>query len=268
MLDFVTGLQVLLIVMVAITIFAGVWIIGECFDSWGDFIKSLTDKEYNYLSFVFRKGKHIRFITDFPNDLRRECLGKESYYADKEDDSAGARKAKMLVRRVLGNDAIVNEYFKGQYFTYKDFLEVKELCDLPEYDETSDLTYRIYDFGRLGLDGKLRELHTELAKDAIDYSVSEDYRTAYTPVLNEDTPLVECEYFKTHLLDLTEPLSVDVKSKDSFMIVICLEGKGVLKDSQENSITVKQGETILVPASTENVTFIPESKMEILTSWV
>lgn len=122
MLDFVTGLQILLIVLVAMTIFAGAWIIGVCFDSWGDFIKSLTDKEYNYLSFVFRKGKHIRFITDFPNDLRRECLGKESYYADKENDSAGARKAKMLVRRVLGNDAIVNEYFKGQYFTYKDFL--------------------------------------------------------------------------------------------------------------------------------------------------
>ena len=100
MLDFVTGLQILLIVLVAMTIFAGAWIIGVCFDSWGDFIKSLTDKE---------------------------------------DDSAGARKAKMLVRRVLGNDAIVNEYFKGQYFTYKDFLEVKGLCDLPEYDETSEL---------------------------------------------------------------------------------------------------------------------------------
>ena len=55
MLDFVTGLQILLIVLVAMTIFAGVWIIGVCFDSWGDFIKSLTDKEYNYLSFVFRK---------------------------------------------------------------------------------------------------------------------------------------------------------------------------------------------------------------------
>lgn len=141
-------------------------------------------------------------------------------------------------------------------------------CFIAEIQQTSDLTYRIYDFGRLGLDGKPRELHTELAKDAIDYSVSEDYRTAYTPVLNEDAPLVECEYFKTNLLDLTEPLSVDVKSKDSFMIVICLEGKGILKDSQENSITLKQGETILVPASTENVTFIPESKMKILTSWV
>ena len=141
-------------------------------------------------------------------------------------------------------------------------------CFIAEIQQTSDLTYRIYDFGRLGLDGNPRELHTELAKDAIDYSVSEDYRTAYTAVQNEETQLVDCEYFKTNLLDLTEPLSVDVKSKDSFMIVICLEGKGILKDSQENSITLKQGETILVPASTENVTFIPESKMKILTSWV
>lgn len=121
MLDFVTCLQILLIVLVAMTFFAGVWIIGECFDSWGDFIKFLTDKEFNYLSFVFRKGKHIRFITDFPNDLRKECLGKESYYADKEDDSTDSRKAKMLVRRVLGNDTIVNEYFKGQYLPTRIF---------------------------------------------------------------------------------------------------------------------------------------------------
>ena len=77
------------------------------------------------------------------------------------------------------------------------------------------------------------ELHTELAKNAIDYSVSEDYRTAYAPVLNEDIPLVERDYFKTHLLDLTDPLSLDIKSRDSFMIVICLEGHGELKDSEE-----------------------------------
>ena len=68
-----------------------------------------------------------------------ECQGKVSYYADKEGDSISVRKAKVLVGRVLGNDTIVNEYFKGQYFTYKDFLEVKELCNLPEYDETSEL---------------------------------------------------------------------------------------------------------------------------------
>ena len=139
-------------------------------------------------------------------------------------------------------------------------------CFIAEIQQTSDLTYRIYDFGRLGLDGKPRELHTELAKDAIDYSVSEDYRTAYTPVLNEDTPLVECKYFKTHLLDLTEPLSVDVKSKDSFMIVICLEGQGELKDSEGNVVALKQGEIVLVPAVTDEIAFIPQSKLKVLTS--
>ena len=141
-------------------------------------------------------------------------------------------------------------------------------CFIAEIQQTSDLTYRIYDFGRLGLDGNPRELHTELAKDAIDYSVSEDYRTAYAPVLNEDTPLVECEYFKTHLLDLTEPLSVDVKSKDSFMIVICLEGQGELNDSKGNVVALKQGETVLVPAVTDEITFIPQSQLKVLTSWI
>lgn len=141
-------------------------------------------------------------------------------------------------------------------------------CFIAEIQQTSDLTYRIYDFGRLGLDGKPRELHTELAKDAIDYSVSEDYRTAYAPVLNEDTPLVECEYFTTDLLDLTEQISLDVKSKDSFVILICLEGQGELKDSQGNVVALKQGETVLVPAVTDEITFIPQNQLKVLTSWI
>lgn len=141
-------------------------------------------------------------------------------------------------------------------------------CFIAEIQQTSDLTYRIYDFGRLGLDGKPRELHTELAKDAIDYSVSEDYRTAYTAAQNEETQLVECEYFKTNLLDLTEPLSVDVKSKDSFMIVICLEGQGEMKDSEGNVVALKQGETVLVPAVTDEITFLPQARLKVLLSWI
>lgn len=141
-------------------------------------------------------------------------------------------------------------------------------CFIAEIQQTSDLTYRIYDFGRLGLDGKPRELHTELAKDAIDYSVSEDYRTAYTAAQNEETQLVECEYFKTNLLDLTEPLSVDVKSKDSFMIVICLEGQGEMKDSEGNVVALKQGETVLVPAVIDEITLFPQGRLKVLTSWI
>ena len=99
-------------------------------------------------------------------------------------------------------------------------------------------------------------------------SVSEDYRTAYIATQNEETPLVECEYFKTNLLDLTEPLSVDVKSKDSFMIVICLEGQGEMKDSEGNVVALKQGETVLVPAVTDEITFLPQARLKVLLSWI
>ena len=99
-------------------------------------------------------------------------------------------------------------------------------------------------------------------------SVSEDYRTAYIATQNEETPLVECEYFKTYLLDLTEPLSVDVRSKDSFMIVICLEGQGELKDSEGNVVALKQGETVLVPAVIDEITLFPQGRLKVLTSWI
>ena len=141
-------------------------------------------------------------------------------------------------------------------------------CFIAEIQQTSDLTYRIYDFGRLGLDGKPRELHTELAKEAIDYSVLDGYRTMYDGTLNEVTPLVKCEYFQTNLLDLTDKVSMEVKSKDSFMIVICLEGNGELMDSVGNVVSLKQGEIVLVPAIIENVHFYPQREMKLLLTHI
>ena len=70
-------------------------------------------------------------------------------------------------------------------------------CFVAEIQQTSDLTYRIYDYGRMGLDGKPRQLHTELAKEAIDYKVYPDYRVAYTPVKDAETELVSCKYMST-----------------------------------------------------------------------
>ena len=141
-------------------------------------------------------------------------------------------------------------------------------CFIAEIQQTSDLTYRIYDFGRLGLDGKPRELHTELAKEAIDYSVLDDYRTMYDGTLNEVTPLVKCEYFQTNLLDLTDKVSMEVKSNDSFMIVICLEGNGELMDSVGNVVSLKQGEIVLVPAIVENVRLYPQREMKLLLTHI
>ena len=141
-------------------------------------------------------------------------------------------------------------------------------CFIAEIQQTSDITYRIYDFGRVGLDGKPRELHVEQSKDAVDYSVLDDYKTSYTPELNKPVSLVECNYFKTHLLDLTETVEVPVKANDSFMIVICLEGAGKLTDSNGCSLNLKQGETVLVPASIDSVLLIPLEKMKALTCFI
>ena len=141
-------------------------------------------------------------------------------------------------------------------------------CFIAEIQQTSDITYRIYDFGRLGLDGKPRELHVEQSKDAVDYSVLDDYKTSYTSELNKPVSLVECNYFKTHLLELSEAVEIPVKANDSFMIVICLEGAGRLTDSNGYSLELKQGETVLVPASIESVSLIPADTIKLLTCFV
>ena len=137
-----------------------------------------------------------------------------------------------------------------------------------EIQQTSDVTYRIYDYGRLGADGKPRELHTELAKEAIDYTVQSDYRTHYEPRKNAETPLVTCPYFTTSLYDLDAPAEKELATLDSFLIVMCVGGSGTLVDNEGNETPLRQGETVLVPASTQRVRFVPDGSMKLLTSHV
>ena len=102
---------------------------------------------------------------------------------------------------------------------------------IAEIQQTSNITYRIYDFGRTGLDGKPRELHTELAKTAIDYTVYKDYKTEYNKEKNAENLLVDCDYFTTSLYDIDKSVSKDMTGLDSFLIVICISGNGTLEDS-------------------------------------
>ena len=155
-------------------------------------------------------------------------------------------------------------------------------CFIAEIQQTSDITYRIYDYGRLGLDGKPRELHTELAKDAIDYKVCPDYRTAYTPVRNAENEVVSCKYFTTSIYDLDQPVTKDLSDTDSFLVVMCLSGSGTLTDAEpvldeqgrrgptKGHVTaLRQGETVLIPATSTGVTFAPgEGGMKVLTSYI
>ncbi|MBQ1913189.1 MAG: class I mannose-6-phosphate isomerase, partial [Bacteroidales bacterium] len=123
-------------------------------------------------------------------------------------------------------------------------------CFIAEIQQTSDLTWRIYDYGRMGLDGKPRQLHLEQAKAATDYTVYPNYRTEYTPQENEEVELVSCPYFTTSVYDLSLPYAKDLSEIDSFLTVMCLEGSGTLEvDGEEVSLC--QGETVLIPASAD-----------------
>ena len=155
-------------------------------------------------------------------------------------------------------------------------------CFVAEIQQTSDLTYRIYDYGRLGLDGKPRELHTELAKDAIDYKVYTDYRKDYTPVKDAETELISCKYFTTSLFDLNNKITKDLSHIDSFLTVMCISGSGTLTDAEPvfdeegrrgptkgHHTTIHQGETVLIPATSVGVTFSPaENGMKLLACYI
>lgn len=123
---------------------------------------------------------------------------------------------------------------------------------LAEIQQTSDITYRIYDYKRKDKDGNERQLHTKEALESIDFTVLDDYRTHYTSHLNESQLLVECPYFNTSVYDLTEPMIIDYSELDSFVILIGLKGEGTLfVDGEE--VTFRTGDSILIPACVKEV---------------
>ncbi len=140
---------------------------------------------------------------------------------------------------------------------------------IAEIQQTSDVTYRIYDFNRTDDQGNKRELHTELAKEAINYEVLDDYRTKYELEKNEPVELVACPYFTTSIYDMTEDISCDYSELDSFVIFICVEGECTVVDNEGNEISMTAGETILLPASVLSVSILPkESGVKIIETYV
>ncbi len=125
-------------------------------------------------------------------------------------------------------------------------------CFLAEIQQTSDVTYRIYDFKRKDKDGNYRQLHTQEASESINYTVLDDYRTHYQPRTNESQLLVECPYFNTAVYDLTEAMTIDYSELDSFVILIGMKGEGTLTIDGE-TVAFSAGETILIPASAQEV---------------
>ena len=125
-------------------------------------------------------------------------------------------------------------------------------CYLAEIQQTSDVTYRIYDYRRPDKDGNLRQLHTQEASESIDYTVLSDYRQHYTPKKNESLLLVDCPHFSTAVYDLDEPMAIDYSELDSFVILIGVKGEGTLTIDGED-VSFRAGESILLPAYIKEV---------------
>lgn len=200
-----------------------------------------------------------------PNDElaleRHDAFGKtEMWYVVQADP--GARLISGFNRKI-DQEGYLKSFKNGQLEEILNYEEVKEgdVFFMPagrvhaigkgivvaEIQQTSDVTYRIYDFNRLDDHGNPRELHTDLAVDAIDYQYEKNYRTDYTSVVDQSVKLVECKYFTTNIVELVTAVERDFANLDTFVIYICLDGNCTLT-WEDQQLDIDKGDSLLVPA--------------------
>ena len=137
-----------------------------------------------------------------------------------------------------------------------------------EIQQTSDCTYRIYDYDRVDKDGKKRQLHTAEAMDAIDFSgisssAGGHAHTHYHAHLNETTTIADCPYFTTRLIPFDTPIRKNLEEQDTFVLYLCVEGLAAVK-SMETIVPIHVGECVLVPAVADSVELFCEGPAKLL----
>jgi len=138
---------------------------------------------------------------------------------------------------------------------------------LVEIQQTSDITYRIFDWNRKGSGKEKRELHTDLALDAIDFKQTGSNKLNKLPVLNNSLNLVNCEFFNTNLLYFNKPIDKEYYFIDSFVVYICIDGEfQICWDG--NTENVVKGETVLLPAMIKEVTLKPSNEARLLEVYI
>ena len=137
---------------------------------------------------------------------------------------------------------------------------------LAEIQQTSDITYRVYDFDRRDKNGNLRELHTDLALDAINYKAKTDYKKSYKREQNSSNELIHNQYFKTNFLPVNQKMDIKIAGRDSFSIYMCIEGEVVLR-TEHGQMPMKKGETLMIPACCEQLE-LQSSGAELLEIYI
>lgn len=138
---------------------------------------------------------------------------------------------------------------------------------LAEIQQTSDVTYRIYDWDRTDSKGNPRDLHTDLALKAIDFGYHSSFKTPYQGMLNSTVHAVDCPYFTTNVIKLDQPVEKDYNMIDSFVIYLCVEGAAGISypGGAEN---IRKGETVLIPAEMKNLAIVPTEPSTLLEVYI
>ena len=141
---------------------------------------------------------------------------------------------------------------------------------LAEVQQSSDVTYRIFDYNRPGLDGNPRELHTALAAKALDFHVERNYRTDYPELANRATQIIDTPYFDVRVMEVSKPFHRDLRKYDSFIITMCIEGDCVIHvRSTGDEILLKEGYSTLIPAAIADFDILPQQgRTRILDAFI
>lgn len=140
---------------------------------------------------------------------------------------------------------------------------------LAEIQQTSDITYRIYDWERTDTNGNKRELHTDLAKDSIDFTFYKNYYVEYPNFKNITAKAVSCEHFTTNILEFDQAKKRIYVEIDSFVVIMCIEGKFTIEyGNNGETVEMKKGETVLIPAEIELLNLVPKGEAKILETYI
>lgn len=136
-----------------------------------------------------------------------------------------------------------------------------------EIQQTSDATYRIYDYNREDHEGNKRELHTDLAAECIDFTDTDVKAIDYKPHPDIPVNVLTTPYFTTNLLQIEDPLLRDYREWDTFVVIIATEGKATITCG-DTTLEIRQGETILIPAMAKGVTIQPHGKFSAVETYI
>lgn len=263
-------------------------VINEC---PGDILgKKVNEKYHGQLPLLvkFIDAKSDLSIQVHPNDemAQREHgkMGKsEMWYIIKADEDAhlyaGFKQRitpEEYQRRVADGtitEVLADHKVKTGDVFYLPAGRVHAICGgilLAEVQQSSDVTYRIYDYNRPGLDGKPRELHTALAAKALDFNVIDNYRTEYADASSRAVQIIDSPYFKVRVMDITTAFHRDLRKYDSFVISICVDGDCLLRVRPTgDEIVLRKGHSTLIPAAIADYDITPlHGKATLLDAFI